>query len=108
MRRLRSSSSARSRASAIGSRETLLYRSDEWRVKTLAANADVAAIVYAPRPTFNPWFIWKALLAAHQAGIPAVVIRNKTDLAGPPAAVTFPGPARPAVRIPERTARAKW
>lgn len=66
---------------SIGPRETLLYRSDEWRVKTLAANADVAAIVYAPRPTFNPWFIWKALLAAHQAGIPAVVIRNKTDLA---------------------------
>lgn len=65
---------------SIGERRTLLYRSDEWRVKTLAANADVAAIVYAPRPTFNPWFIWKALLAAHQAGIPAVVIRNKSDL----------------------------
>lgn len=66
---------------SIEPRATLLYRSDEWRVKTLAANADLTAIVYAPRPTFNPWFIWKALLASHQAGIPAVVIRNKTDLA---------------------------
>ena len=65
---------------SIEPRSTLLYRSDEWRVKTLAANADLAAIVYAPRPTFNPWFIWKALLAAHQGGIPAVVIRNKTDM----------------------------
>lgn len=65
---------------AIRPRRTLLYRSDEWRVKTLAANADLCAIVYAARPTFNPWFIWKALLAAHQAGIPALVIRNKTDL----------------------------
>ncbi|MDO5531580.1 ribosome small subunit-dependent GTPase A [Sutterella sp.] len=66
---------------SIEERRTLLYRSDEWRVKTLAANADLAVIVYAARPTFNPWFIWKALLAAHQAGIPALVIRNKTDLA---------------------------
>lgn len=65
---------------SIEPRTTLLYRSDEWRIKTLAANADVAAIVYAPRPTFNPWFIWKAILAAHQGGIPAVVIRNKSDL----------------------------
>lgn len=64
----------------IEPRRTLLYRSDEWRVKTLAANADLCAVVYAARPTFNPWFIWKALLAAHQAGIPALVIRNKTDL----------------------------
>ena len=64
----------------IEDRRTLLYRSDEWRVKTLAANADLCAVVFAPRPSFNPWFIWKALLAAHQAGIPAVVIRNKLDL----------------------------
>ena len=49
----------------IEDRRTLLYRSDEWRVKTLAANADLCAVVFAPRPTFNPWFIWKALLAAH-------------------------------------------
>ena len=65
---------------SIEERRTLLYRSDEWRVKSLAANADLCAIVFAPRPTFNPWFIWKALLAAHQAGIPAVVVRNKLDL----------------------------
>ena len=43
----------------IEDRRTLLYRSDEWRVKTLAANADLCAVVFAPRPTFNPWFIWK-------------------------------------------------
>lgn len=65
---------------SIEPRRTLLYRSDEWRVKSLAANVDQVAVVYAPRPTFNPWFIWKALLAAHQAGIPAIVIRNKADM----------------------------
>lgn len=65
---------------AIEPRANLLYRSDEWRVKTLAANIDLVCIVFASRPTFNPWFIWKALLASHQAGIPALVIRNKCDL----------------------------
>lgn len=66
---------------SIQERRNLLYRSDEWRVKSLAANVDLVAIVFASRPTFNPWFIWKALLAAHQAGIPAIVIRNKKELA---------------------------
>ena len=52
----------------IEPRRSLLYRSDEWRVKALAANIDQTAIVFAARPTFNPWFIWRALLAAHEAG----------------------------------------
>lgn len=65
---------------AIEPRKSLLYRSDEWRIKTLAANVEQVAIVFASRPSFNPWFIWKALLAAHQADLPALVIRNKKDL----------------------------
>ena len=65
---------------SIEERRNLLYRSDEWRIKSLAANVDIVCIVFASRPTFNPWFIWKALLAAHQAGIPALVIRNKDEL----------------------------
>lgn len=66
---------------SIRERRNLLYRSDEWRIKSLAANIDLVCIVFASRPTFNPWFIWKALLAAHQAGIPALVVRNKAELA---------------------------
>ncbi len=65
---------------AIEERASLLYRSDEWRIKTLAANIDLVCVVFASRPSFNQWFIWKALLAAHQAGIDALVIRNKNDL----------------------------
>ena len=61
-------------------RTSLLFRSDEWRTKELASNIDLVAIVFASRPTFNPWFIWKALLAATKAGITPIVIRNKTDL----------------------------
>ena len=59
-------------------RTSLLFRSDEWRTKELASNIDLVAIVFASRPTFNPWFIWKALLAATKAGITPIVIRNKT------------------------------
>lgn len=65
---------------SVAERRNLLYRSDEWRIKTLAANVDQVCIVFASRPTFNPWFIWKALLAASQAGIEAVVVRNKIEL----------------------------
>ena len=65
----------------IRDRTSLLFRQDEWRTKTLASNIDLLAIVYASRPRFNPWFVWKALLAAHQAGVRPVIIRNKTDIA---------------------------
>lgn len=66
---------------SIKNRSSLLFRQDEWRTKTLAANIDTLVIVYASCPRFNPWFIWKALLASHAAGVHPIVIRNKTDLA---------------------------
>ncbi len=65
---------------SIEPRRSLLFRSDEWRVKELASNVDVVAVVFASRPSFNPWFVWKAVIAAKTAGIDVVVIRNKTDL----------------------------
>jgi ribosome biogenesis GTPase len=66
---------------AIEPRSSLLFRTDRHRTKELAANVDQALIVFASRPTFNRWFIWKALVAARAAGIEAIVVRNKTDLA---------------------------
>ncbi len=65
---------------AIHERTNLLYRSDEWRIKELASNLTLVAVVIASRPTFNPWFVWKASIAAKTAGIPLVIIRNKKDL----------------------------
>lgn len=65
---------------SIKERSSLLFRQDEWRTKTLAANIDTLVIVYASCPRFNPWFVWKALLAAHAANVHPVIIRNKTDL----------------------------
>lgn len=65
---------------SIEPRRSLLFRSDAVRVKELAANIDLVAVVFAPRPPFNPHFIWRALAAAHAAGIEALVVLNKTDL----------------------------
>ncbi|MEG0820547.1 MAG: ribosome small subunit-dependent GTPase A [Burkholderiaceae bacterium] len=75
---------------AIEPRSSLLYRSDEFKTKELAANIAQVAVVFASRPTFNPWFIWKALLAAEMAEISPLVIRNKSELEeGAPAAQAF-------------------
>lgn len=65
---------------SVKERKSLLYRSDEFRTKPLAANIDQVALVFATRPTYNPRFIWKALLAAETANIPMLIIRNKTDI----------------------------
>jgi len=65
---------------AIEPRHSLLYRADAIRTKELAANIDRMLLVFASRPSFNLWFLWKALVAAKAAGIEAIVVRNKTDL----------------------------
>lgn len=63
----------------IEPRRSLLYRSDELRTKPLASNIDQVAVVFATRPSYNPHFIWKAMLAAETADIHILMIRNKTD-----------------------------
>ena len=65
---------------SIAPRSNLLYRADEMRTREMAANIDQVAVVYAPQPTFAETFIWRALVAAHAAGIEAIVILNKADL----------------------------
>jgi ribosome biogenesis GTPase len=65
----------------VAPRASLLYRADAVRTKELAANIDQMVLVYASRPSFNEWFLWRALLAAQAAGIAALVVRNKVDLA---------------------------
>jgi len=69
------------RIESIEPRTTLLFRTDKYRTKELAANVDQVVVVFASRPAFNRWFVWKALVAASAAGIEAVVLRNKADLA---------------------------
>ena len=68
------------RIESVHPRRSLLFRADAFRIKELAANIDRMIVVFAPRPTFNRWFVWKALVAASAAGIDALAVHNKTDL----------------------------
>jgi ribosome biogenesis GTPase len=61
-------------------RRNLLYRSDEFRSKLLAANLDQAAIVVAAVPAFREELLIRCLVACESADIPALILINKADL----------------------------
>jgi ribosome biogenesis GTPase len=61
-------------------RRNLLYRSDQFREKLLAANVDQAAIVVAAVPQFHEELLIRCLVACEVAEIPAVIVLNKADL----------------------------
>ena len=64
----------------VGTRRNLLYRSDQWREKTLAANVDQVVILLAPRPAFSEAFLNLSLVACEAARIPVIIALNKSDL----------------------------
>ncbi|HEY0488779.1 MAG TPA: ribosome small subunit-dependent GTPase A [Telluria sp.] len=66
---------------AITERKTLLYRSDQYKSKLLAANLTRLFIVVATEPGFADDLISRSLVAAEAAGIEAHLILNKTDVA---------------------------
>ncbi|HEV7816368.1 MAG TPA: ribosome small subunit-dependent GTPase A [Janthinobacterium sp.] len=65
----------------IEERKTLLYRSDQYKSKLLAANLTQLFIVVATEPGFADDLISRSLVAADAAGIEARIILNKTDVA---------------------------
>jgi len=62
-------------------RDTLLYRSDQYKSKLLASNVTQLFIVVATEPGFSDDLISRSLVAANAAGITAHLILNKTDIA---------------------------
>ena len=64
----------------IEPRRNLLFRQDEWRTKSFAANLDQILMLVAGEPVFSEAQLTRALLAAQDAGIPALIGLNKTDL----------------------------
>lgn len=67
----------------IEPRRNLLYRSDELRSKSFAANLDQVLILVAAEPEFSEQQLARALIAAEAAGIAARIALNKQDLAVP-------------------------
>ena len=62
-------------------RSSLLYRSNAYKTKLLAANVTQAVIVLATQPSFYEALLNRCLIAAEAAGIEALIILNKCDLA---------------------------
>ena len=67
----------------IADRTTLLYRSDQYKSKLLAANISRLFIVVATEPSFADDLVSRSLVAAEAAGIEAHIILNKVDVEEP-------------------------
>ena len=65
---------------SVGERATLLYRSDQYKAKLLAANVTQLFIVVATEPGFADDLVSRALVAAEAAGVRAHLVLNKTDV----------------------------
>jgi ribosome biogenesis GTPase / thiamine phosphate phosphatase len=61
-------------------RRNLLFRQDEWKTKSFAANLDQILVMVAAEPVFSESQLARALMAAESAGIPARILLNKADL----------------------------
>lgn len=64
----------------VDPRRNLLFRQDEWKTKSFAANLDQLLVLVAAEPVFSESQLARALIAAESAGIPTRIILNKSDL----------------------------
>ena len=71
---------------AVEPRRNLLFRQDEWKTKSFAANLDQLLVLVAVEPVFSESQLTRALIAAEQAGVATTIALNKTDLPGTAAA----------------------
>ncbi len=62
-------------------RSSLLYRSDQWKEKLIAANATQVVLVVATEPGFSDELISRCLVAARHQHLRVVLVLNKNDLA---------------------------
>jgi ribosome biogenesis GTPase len=62
-------------------RKSLLYRSDAYRQKLIAANVTQLVLVVATEPSFSDLLISRALIAAEHEGLRTLIVLNKCDLA---------------------------
>ena len=64
----------------IEPRRNLLFRQDDWRTKSFAANLDQILVLVAGEPMFSETQLARALIASEDAGITVKVLLNKIDL----------------------------
>jgi ribosome biogenesis GTPase len=61
-------------------RRNLMFRQDEWKAKSFAANLDQLLVLVAAEPVFSESQLARALIAAESAGIATRIVLNKADL----------------------------
>lgn len=77
---LESTSADQARILEIEPRKNLLYRSDAFKSKSIAANVDQILIVLATAPAFSPDLLGRAVIAAELNQLDLHIILNKCDL----------------------------
>ena len=80
---------------AVLPRASLLYRSDAFKSKAIAANVTQLAVVVAARPSFSMELVQRCVLAAEDQGIASLLILNKADLPETPGRTRTPESAHP-------------
>lgn len=71
---------------AIQPRASLLYRSDAYRQKIIAANVTQIIIVVAAEPPFSDELLARCLVAAYDQKLEVLIVLNKCDIANKAAA----------------------
>ncbi|CAN5398372.1 ribosome small subunit-dependent GTPase A [soil metagenome] len=64
----------------VEARRNLLFRQDEWKSKSFAANLDQLLVLVASEPAFSESQLARALIAAESTSIAVKIILNKADL----------------------------
>jgi ribosome biogenesis GTPase / thiamine phosphate phosphatase len=65
---------------SISPRRNVLYRQDELRTKSFAANLDSVLLMLGAEPEFSETQLTRSLIACEVAGIEAWIVLNKSDL----------------------------
>ncbi|MBU1689528.1 MAG: ribosome small subunit-dependent GTPase A [Gammaproteobacteria bacterium] len=65
---------------SIDTRSSLLFRSDEFKEKIIAANVTQIIVVVAAEPAFYEDLVSRCLIAAEAASLKIVIVLNKCDL----------------------------
>ena len=69
------------RIESVKPRSSLVSRPDRYhKLKPVAANVDILAIVFAPLPAAAPTLIDRYLVVCHHAGVKPLLVLNKADL----------------------------
>lgn len=69
------------RIESVRPRTSLVSRPDRYhKLKPVAANVDILAIVFAPLPAAAPTLIDRYLVVCHHAGVQPLLVLNKADL----------------------------